>query len=303
MALKTGNGVVIASSDVTRHTHDTLISLLSRAAYKAGIPEGVIQSIPGDDLLPPDPNETPALPVLQQSRYIDLVIPYGRPSWVEQVELIATVPVLKTQLGHGHAYVDASISWQQFQTLLLGQLGRTLTEGLWAYQPIVLWLLLHCGWAEQHLAELITELTHRGLAIQVGADIQAQFPHLPAISDRVDSAEQPHVRLQIVETLETAITWINKHGNGSWEAILSDSHMATQQFVREVNAATLYVNSSPLMLINLHDPVSLGLPREIALGISTQKLHVRGPIDLEALTTVKYVTRGGVLIEGSADKR
>lgn len=293
MALKSGNGIVVSSSGAIAHTHQALVSLLSEAAYAAGVPEGTIQSIPEEDVQPFQAGASQTIPLLQQSRYLDLVIPCGRPNWVESIHQASSTAVLITRLGHGHVYIDASASWKQVQSALLSSLGHHSPDLISALQPVIVWILVHKDWSPNLRQALLTELTHQGFSLQVGSQMLAQFPQMQPIQEILDSTEHPHIRLQQVDTLTEAITWINKNGHRQSEAILSDSQQTVQRFVQEVDAATIYVNSSLLPSTrNLGIP-SMGASRNgFSLGISVQKLHVRGPIDLESLTTVKYIAVG-----------
>jgi glutamate-5-semialdehyde dehydrogenase len=107
-----------------------------------------------------------------------------------------------------------------------------------------------------------------------------------------DSTERPHLRLQPIADLTEAIAWINKNGCRQSETILTDSQSAAQRFLQEVDAALIHINTSPLSAGRGAGIPTLGAFRDLSLGISTQRLHVRGPIDVEALTTVKVVAQG-----------
>ncbi len=293
MALKSGNGIVVCSSGALAHTHQALVALLSEAAYAVGIPEGSIQSIPEEEVQPFQAGASQTIPLLQQSRFLDLVIPCGRPNWVESVLQASSTAVLITRLGHGHVYIDASATWKQVQGALLSSFDHTSPDQVPALQPILIWILVHSQWSPERLQILLTELTHRGISLQVGPQLLQQFPQMQPIQEILDSTERPHIRLQQVENLTQAITWINKYGHRQSESILSDSQQSIQRFVQEVDAATIYVNSSLLPSTRHLGLPALGTHRNgFSLGISVQKLHARGPIDLEALTTVKHVAIG-----------
>ncbi len=292
MAVKSGNGMVLSCNASLQNTHLALVNLLSEAAYSEGLPEGSLQSFSETEEIPFQAGISPTLPLLQQARFLDLVIPCGRPSWVESVAEASAVPVLQTRLGYGHVYIDQGAGWESVQAMVLQSLSQPLFESTALLQPITLWWLIHKAWADRYLVDLITELTHRGCLLQVDQAIQQQFPHLPAIAELIDSGAQSHLRLQLIPSLPEAITWINKNGFRHSEAIYSDSHSAIQRFIQEVDAASICVNS-PLF----SSPSGLGIPAlegglGLSLGTSVQKLHARGPITLEALTTIKFVETG-----------
>ncbi|MDX2272632.1 MAG: gamma-glutamyl phosphate reductase [Cyanobacteriota bacterium] len=290
MALKTGNSLMLACHPSLLRTHQAILHHLGETVYTVGIPESAIQSVPleGAEV---EPSESP-MPLLQQPRYLDLVIPLGRIPWVDRIVRTSQVPVLRTHLGHGHLYIDASASWPQVEALLLHNLSQIAADSLPFYQVITLWMLIHQTWAERHVGELVTTLTHQGFALQVGPAIRERFPHLEPIKDGIDSNELPHLRLQQVSDLSAAIAWINKQGHEQPETILADSQIVIQRFVQEVNSCLVYVNSSPLASRPGSGIPMLSSGSGLSLGTSVQRLHARGPIELAALTTTKYVVLG-----------
>jgi glutamate-5-semialdehyde dehydrogenase len=292
MALKSGNGMILSSSGAISRTHQAVVSLLSEAAYSHGIPEGAIQLVPEEELQPFQAGISSTLPLLQQSRYVDLVIPLGRPNWVEAVLQASTVPVLQTYLGYGNLFIDASANWNTIQSLVLNSLGNPTADIL--LQPVLLSLLIHPDWSHLYLDSLVAELLHRGFSLQVGTSLLDRFPHLLPIQEMIDSTEKPHLRLQEIPSVAEAISWINKYGSRQAEGIFSDSQSNIQRFIQEVDAATIYVNSS--LLPYPRHTLMLGTTGQakFSLGSSIQKLHVRGPIDLEAFTTIKYVAIGSL---------
>ncbi|MEN9231379.1 MAG: hypothetical protein Q6L68_10770 [Thermostichus sp. DG02_5_bins_236] len=303
MALKTGNGVIVAGSGPIQKTHQAIVELLAETAYEHGIPEGAIQSCPAraggsslstQDLTADSQEDSPLLPLLQQTRYLDLVIPCGRPGWVEFLLQASKVPILVTHLGYGHIYLDRTAPWPLVKSVLLDHLAQYGSEGIPIYQPLTLWLLIHPDWAAAHLAQLIEALLSQGIDIQAAAPILEHFPELHPIGEGFDSTERPHLRLQPISDLAEAITWINKNGYHQSETILTDSQSAAQRFLQEVDAALIHINTSPLSAGRGAGIPTLGAFRDLSLGISTQRLHVRGPIDVEALTTVKVVAQGGL---------
>ncbi len=294
MALKAGNGVVLAGSGPIQKTHQAIVDLLAETAYEHGIPEGAIQTLPAQDLTADPQEDSPLLPLLQQTRYLDLVIPCGRPGWVEFLLQASKVPVLVTHLGYGHIYLERTAPWPLVKSVLLDHLAQYGSEGIPIYQPLTLWLLIHPDWAAAHLPKLIEALLSQGIDVQAAAAILEQFPELHPIGEGFDSTERPHLRLQPIPDLTEAITWINKNGYHQSETILTDSQSAAQRFLQEVDAALIHINTSPLSAGRGAGIPTLGAFRDLSLGISTQRLHVRGPIDVEALTTVKVVAQGGL---------
>ncbi|MFS8781336.1 gamma-glutamyl phosphate reductase [Synechococcus sp. W55.1] len=292
MCLKAGNGVILASSGPIQKTHQAMVNLLAETAYEHGIPEGAIQTLPAQDRTADPQVDSPLLPLLQQTRYLDLVIPCGRPGWVEFLLQASKVPTLATHLGYGHIYLDRTAPWPLVKSALLDPLAQYGSEGIPIYQPLTLWLLIHTDWAANHLTALVEDLLGHGIAVQAAAPILEQFPQLQPLGEGFDSTERPHLRLQPIADLTEAIAWINKNGCRQSETILTDSQSAAQRFLQEVDAALIHINTSPLSAGRGAGIPTLGAFRDLSLGISTQRLHVRGPIDVEALTTVKVVAQG-----------
>lgn len=279
MGLKTANGLVLCSGDTLTHTHQAIVERLSEAAYKAGIPEGSLQLAPAHQIQPPSDGEARLPPLLQQSRFVDLVIPCGRSSWVEALQQCSSTPVLATALGYGHLYLDQSASWPLVEMLLNSSLStKALDMMIW--QPVLMSILIHPRWAEQHLSQLLSLLQSKEVALQADPALGLE---VKPIDDGIDSAALPSVRLRATADVQEAIQWINKQGSQQIEAICSDSQQAINRFVQEVDAATLVINQSPL---------HLDYPLDVLMPSSCQKLHARGPLTLEALTTVKYVLAG-----------
>ncbi len=289
MGLKTANGLVLCSSDTLTHTHQVMIERLSEAAYTAGIPEGAIQLAPPDQVHLPDSEDTRLPPLLQQSRFVDLIIPCGRSSWVEALQQGSSTPVLATALGYGYLYIDDSASWPLVESLLTRGLSGEAISSRLVLQPVLLGLLMHRQWVDRHLPNLIDLLSTQEIALQADAAIahwvssEDQSGRLDPIMDSIDSASLPSVRLQQVNDTNEAIQWLNKNGSLLSAGILSDSHQAISRFVQEIDTATILINQLPLQV---------DYPMDVLMPCSVQKLHTRGPITLESLTTLKYVVMG-----------
>ncbi len=286
MGLKTGNGLVMCSAETLSHTHRVMVERLSEAAYAAGIPEGAIQWVPADQVRPSDGEETRLPPLLQQARFVDLIIPCGRSSWVEAMQRGSSTPVLVTELSYGHLYVDESADWRLLEGLLAEDLSQQALDIGLTLQPVLLWLLIHPRWAECHLGELVELLRGKGIQVQADPVIRERVGGLDPVAEEMDPASLPRVRLQQVSGLQDGIQWINKNGSHGVEGILSDSQQSIQRFVQEVDAATIVVNQSP---------AQVQYPMDVLMPSSIQKLHARGPITLASLTTHKYVLTGQYL--------
>ncbi|MEL7474773.1 MAG: aldehyde dehydrogenase family protein [Cyanobacteria bacterium P01_G01_bin.4] len=279
MALKSGNAIVVAGSASVAATQAAIVDLFSTAAYAAGIPEGTIQSVPSTA-----PEGLQVL--LHQDRFIDLMLLCGRGSWVERMQEQSTVPTIAAQFGRGHVYIAASASWKQVQSTLLANDYHQVNLGdlQRRFQIPVMGIVMHEAWAEQHLDALIVQLREREVVVDPDERVAAILPNL---ANR-DGAKGG-VPLRIVSTLDEAIGWLCKHSYGQLEGIVTNSLSDIDSFSRSLTASSVYVNCLP----HLGDPRNSQLGA--FLGISTSKLHARGPIGLENLTTVKYIATGSSL--------
>ena len=284
MALKTGNGIVVAGSPSLRATQAAIIDLFSTVAYESGIPEGAIQEVPSD-------RSEGLQSLLHQDRYIDLMLLCGRGSWVERMQDQSTVPTIAAQFGRGHVYIAASATWKQVLETVLASDSHLVNFGdlQQRFQIPVMGIVMHRAWADRHLEALVTQLQERGLSVDPDDTV---LEMLPALGGEAEGDGDPPnkdgtgVCLRIVPTLEDAVAWLCKNSYGQLEGIISNSLSEVDTFTHAVTASSVYVNCLP----HLGDPRNTQLGA--FLGISTSKLHARGPISLENLTTVKYIASG-----------
>ena len=284
MALKTGNGIVVAGSPNLAATQAAIAELFSTVAYESGIPEGSIQALPCERI-------ECLQSLLHQDRFIDLMLLCGRGSWVERMQEQSTVPTIAAQFGRGHVYIAASASWQQVLKTVLASDNHLVNLGdlQQHFQIPVMGIVMHQAWADQHLEALLMQLQERELSVAPDAKVLEMFPALGAQAGgngENPNGDQPMVPLYIVSSLEEAIAWLCKNSYGQLEGIITNSLSDIDAFTHSVTASSVYVNCLP----HLGDPRNTQLGA--FLGISTSKLHARGPISLENLTTVKYIASG-----------
>jgi glutamate-5-semialdehyde dehydrogenase len=285
MALKSGNCVVVASGGEISATHEAMVSLLSTAVYEAGLPEGAVQSVPGD-------RPEPLRALLRQSRLLDLVLACGRNSWLEEVRELSTATVLAAQLGQGYIYISASATWSQVQAAILDadcplsgrECGSAKSR---RFYPIpALGLLLHEAWAEAHLPQLVDALAAQDYSLVGDERVGARLPHIPLLQDETVEEDSETLPIRIVPDTNAAIAWIKRHSFGQVETIIADSTTDIQHFALAVETSTICINSCAAFTDTAE--TRLGA----LLGISSQKLPARGPVNLEDLTTVKYILEG-----------
>ena len=274
LCLKAGNAVILRGGSEALHSNLALAKLISDAGVKAGMPAGTIQMIPWTG------HEAVSL-MLKMNQYIDLVIPRGGERLIRAVVEQATMPVIKHYKGICHTFVDESCDFNR---------ACDIIENAKVQRPsacnAIETLLIH----RNALAKFAPMIAKRLSNVELHADeaFRALVPSaLPATEDDW-TREYLDLKLAVrtVNSLEEAIAHINKYGSGHSDCILTDNPEHAEQFLNEVDSATVYVNAST----RFTDGGEFGFGAEI--GISTDKLHARGPMGLVELTSYKYKVRG-----------
>jgi len=281
LCLKSGNGVLLKGGKEAEYSNQAISHCLQQAAYAQGIPAGCIQQVPGTD--------RSMVEQLITLPYLALVIPRGGAGLINFVAQNATVPVLETGVGNCHIYVAASADPAMTERIVLNaKVQRPSVCN--AIEKV----LIHREAAELHLKSLVLALQKAGVQVRGCERTQGLVEHVvPATAE--DWETEYHdliIAIKVVDSTPEAIDWINRHGTRHSEAILTESYAEAQLFTQRVDAACVYVNAST----RFTDGFEFGFGAEI--GISTQKLHARGPVGLPELTTVKYVIRGNGQIRG-----
>ena len=277
LALKSGNAVLLRGSSSAKASNTAIVAALRDGIVSVGLPADVVQLVPGDT--------HDAVKHLMRARgLVDVLIPRGGASLIRSVVEESTVPVIETGVGNCHVYVDADADLDAAEKILINAKAQ---------RPSV------CNAAETLLvhADVAAEFVPRAMAAlgAVGVTVHgdAEFARLggsavvPATDDDWDTEYLSlDIAAGVVPSLEDAITHIRAHGSGHTEAILTRSQAAARRFVAAVDAAAVVVNAST----RFTDGGEFGFGAEI--GISTQKLHARGPMGLPELTSTKYVVTG-----------
>lgn len=274
LCLKAGNAVILRGGSEALHSNLALAKLISDAGVKAGMPAGIIQMIPWTG------HEAVSL-MLKMNQYIDLVIPRGGERLIRAVVEQATMPVIKHYKGVCHTFVDESCDFDR---------ACDIIENAKVQRPsacnAIETLLIH----KNALAKFAPMIAKRLANVELHADeaFRALVPSaLPATEDDWNR-EYLDLKLAVrtVDSLDEAIAHINKYGSGHSDCILTDNPEHAEKFLNEVDSATVYVNAST----RFTDGGEFGFGAEI--GISTDKLHARGPMGLVELTSYKYKVRG-----------
>ncbi|MBD2092117.1 glutamate-5-semialdehyde dehydrogenase [Microcoleus sp. FACHB-1515] len=278
MCIRTGNSLILKGGTEASHSNQAIAQTLQQAIEDAGLPNCV-------HLLPSDQGDL-IRELVVQDRYVNLLIPYGRSSLVQQVIRQATAPVLKTAIGNCYLYWSPSASVETVRNMILDS-HASEPDPVNAIEKVII--------SRYHnfssLTLLWNHLKEKGFTLRGDADLVEEFPHL----NLVDMTEWRRAGLdrsicfKVVDGLDSAIHWINSHSSGHADCIATESYSESRQFAMGITSATTYINASPRFCRN----PKRGSP--IALGMSNQKGHRRGIISLETLMTVKHIVQGNSL--------
>jgi glutamate-5-semialdehyde dehydrogenase len=278
LCVKTGNAVILRGGTLAVNSNLAITKVLSNAAVSAGLPEGSIQSIASTD-------REAAEELMSLHGMIDVLIPRGGAGLIKSVVENAKVPVIETGVGNCHVYVHEKADPQMAKRIVLN--AKVSRPGVCNAAET---LLVDDAVYETVLPPILRALEEAGVTIYADDKTRA----LGAVM-RVNPATEEDwateyldlkIACKVVTGLDEAIRHINTYGTKHSEAIITEDYSAAVRFLNEVDAAVVYVNAST----RFTDGGEFGLGAEI--GISTQKLHARGPMGLGALTTTKYVAMG-----------
>jgi glutamate-5-semialdehyde dehydrogenase len=280
LCLKTGNAVILrGGSDAVRSNH-VLASVITGAVVDAGLPAECIQFVM-------DQHHDALVELLQLREYIDLVIPRGGESLKEFLVKHSKVPVIYAAGGNCHVYVDKAADLRQAVAITIN--AKCQRPGVCNAAET---LLVHHAVAARFLPAVIKALQTRDVKLYVD---ERSMELLGGKAANLNLATERHyateflgleMAIKVVDSLEEAVEHIAAYGTGHSEAIITRDLKASQQFVEGVDAAAVYINAST----RFTDGGVFGMGAEI--GISTQKLHARGPVGLKELTSTKYVVTG-----------
>jgi glutamate-5-semialdehyde dehydrogenase len=277
LALKSGNAVILKPGREVEITATALVETLRKALVSEGIPADAITLVLG---------RKRAGELLDLHESIDLVIPRGSKALVEHVQARTRIPVLGHAEGVCHIYVDVAAS-QQMALRVIADAKTDYPAACNAVETV----LVHRAIAAEFLPELAADLLKRGVALHGCATtrellLESGHKQVEAVQDWHTEYGDLALSIGVVDSLDAAIEHIHKHGSAHTESILTEDKAAAERFLREVDAASVFHNIST----RFADGYRYGFGAEV--GISTSKLHARGPVGLEGLTTYKYVVRG-----------
>lgn len=276
LCVKSGNACVLRGGKEAIRSNTAICDALSKAAEQNGIPAGAIQLLR-------DTDRASAAEMMTLNGLIDVLIPRGGAGLIQSVVKQATVPVIETGIGVCHVYIDESAD---------PDMAADIIENAKCSRPSVCnaaeTLLVHAAAAELTLPNIAKRLAERGVELRCDARAKALMPGSIDTTEEDWSTEYDDLILsvKVVDSFEEAVNHIETYGTHHSDAIVTSRYDLAEQFLNEVNSAAVYVNAST----RFTDGEEFGFGAEI--GISTQKLHARGPMGLDELTTIKYAIRG-----------
>lgn len=276
LALKSGNAIVLKGGSSALSSNKMIVEVMHRALEKTKIPKEAVQFIASTD-------RAATQQLFTMKDHIDVLIPRGGASLIKAVVENATVPVLETGVGNCHIYFDKEADTEKALNILIN--AKTDRSAVCNAAET---LIVHKDWLHDNKEILAETLTEYGISIHGDQEAAAVLPNvIPANED--DWANEYlslDLAIKTVSSLDEAILHIDQYGTKHSEAIITENSETAKRFMQLVDAAAVYHNAST----RFTDGGALGFGAEI--GISTQKLHARGPMGLPALTTIKYMMSG-----------
>jgi glutamate-5-semialdehyde dehydrogenase len=279
LAIKSGNAAILRGGSEALRSNLALWRCVQHALSEAGLPQDAVQLVQ-------TPDRAAVGRLIAMPEAVDVIIPRGGKSLIERISAEAKVPVIKHLDGNCHVFVDAEVDLEQ-------ALSVTDNAKTQKYSPCnaAESLLVHAAQAAAFLPRIGALFAAKGVEMRVCPQAAVHLQGLPKVvpATEADWAEEylaPIISIKVVASLDEAIAHVNRWGSHHTDAILTTNHAHAMRFLREVDSASVMVNAST----RFADGFEYGLGAEI--GISTDKLHARGPVGLEGLTSLKWVVLG-----------
>jgi glutamate-5-semialdehyde dehydrogenase len=276
ICLKSGNAALLRGSGSALSSNAAIVSVLRKAVADAGLPPNALQLV--------DATTRDSVKELMRARgLVDVLIPRGGASLIKTVVEESTVPVIETGVGNCHVYVDSAADLEKALAVTLNSKTQRLSTCNTAES-----LLVHTEIADAFLPLVLAELADAGVTVHGDARVMAYAGNAQEATEEDWGREylSADISVAVVDSIDDALEHIRRYGTGHTEAIVSESITATRRFTSRVDAAVVMVNAST----RFTDGGEFGFGAEI--GISTQKLHARGPMGLPELTSTKYIVTG-----------
>ncbi len=275
ICLKSGNAVLLRGSSSALQSNTAIVATLRRAAWKSGLPEDVVQMVPGE-------GHESVKELMQARGLVDVLIPRGGAGLIASVVEQSTVPVIETGVGNCHVYVDSAADLDMAERIVLNAKTHRTSVCNAAES-----LLVHEDVAADFVPRIVRSLQDAEVLIH-GDEAFADHDGVVPATEEDWSTEYLALEISaaVVPSLDAAIAHIRQYSSSHSDAIVTDSQSSAQRFVAAVDSAAVLVNAST----RFTDGAEFGFGAEI--GISTQKLHARGPMGLPEMTSTKYVVTG-----------
>lgn len=276
LTFKSGNAVILRGGKEALQTNLAIAKVLREALTQSGLPADAIQMIA-------DPSHQSAQEMMNLTKYIDVLIPRGGRGLIQRVVKTATVPVIETGAGNCHVYVDRDADLEMATAIAVNAKVQRPSVCNAAEK-----LLIHKDIAKQYLPTIAHALIDHGVQLRGDETAREIVPEIiPATAEDWDTEYNDLIMaVKVVDSLDAAITHINDHSTHHSETIITNNLERGRKFQEQIDSACVYVNAST----RFTDGGMFGFGAEI--GISTQKLHARGPMGLHQLTTIKYEITG-----------
>lgn len=276
LCLKTGNAVILRGGSEAINSNKAIVRILANAVKEVGLPEFSVQLVE-------DTSRETALEMMKLNEYIDVLIPRGGAGLIQTVVKNATVPVIETGVGNCHIYVDEDCDFDMAKDIIIN--AKTSRPAVCNAAEK---MIINESIANEFLPIIARALKEKNVEIRGDEKVRSLISDVKEAREEDWSKEYLDyiIGAKVVKNVDEAIAHINKYGSGHSEAIVTNSYKNSQKFLNKVNAAAVYINAST----RFTDGSEFGFGAEI--GISTQKLHARGPMGLKELTTIKYIIYG-----------
>jgi len=276
LCLKTGNATILRGGKEAFFSNVKIVGILQEALEQSNLPKTSVQLVE-------NVSRESAVAMMKMHEYLDLLIPRGGAGLIQTVVENSTVPVIETGVGNCHVYVDQYADLEKASSIAIN--AKTQRPGVCNAAET---LLIHSEIAKQFVPVICDQLISKNVEIRGDETVLNYFPKAKMATSEDWSTEYLDLILavKVVDSLDDAIDHINRYGTRHSEAIITENYTHAQRFLDEVDAAAVYVNAST----RFTDGFEFGFGAEI--GISTQKLHARGPMGLKELTSTKYIIYG-----------
>lgn len=276
LCIKSGNSCILRCGKEAHRSSMAITNVIRRALTSAGLPRDCVNLVE-------DTTRESALALMRLNEYLDVIIPRGGAGLIRSVVENATVPAIETGTGNCHVFVDQYADLDMAEKIVIN--AKTSRPSVCNAEEK---LLVHRKIADAFLPRILKSLAAKGVEIIGDETVCQVYPSATPATESDWGTEYLDLKIgvKVVDSLDEAIKHINTYGSRHSEAIITDSFKNSQQFLESIDAAAVYVNAST----RFTDGFEFGFGAEI--GISTQKIHARGPMGLKALTTTKYIIRG-----------